>query len=128
MTASGLLLWFNNFSLRYLPTWVSDAATAVHFYEAILATLSIMIWHFYQVIFDPDVYSMEKSWWTGRTSAAHLQRTRPAYYFELLLQAAGRQPERQQHSTPGERQPPDEGDPHAADARPAEEARQNGRM
>ena len=31
MTVSGLLLWFNNFTLRYFPKWVSDAATAVHY-------------------------------------------------------------------------------------------------
>jgi hypothetical protein len=37
MTASGCLLWFNNFTLRHFPKWVSDAATAVHYYEALLA-------------------------------------------------------------------------------------------
>lgn len=26
-----------------------------HFYEAILATASILVWHFYMVIFDPEV-------------------------------------------------------------------------
>jgi len=35
MTASGALLWFNNFTLRNFPKWVSDAATAVHYYEAL---------------------------------------------------------------------------------------------
>ena len=38
MTVSGFLLWFNNFTLRHFPKWVSDAATAVHYYEAMLAT------------------------------------------------------------------------------------------
>jgi cytochrome b subunit of formate dehydrogenase len=56
MTVSGCLLWFNNFTLRYFPKWVSDAATAVHYYEALLATFSILLWHFYMVIFDPLVY------------------------------------------------------------------------
>ena len=53
MAVSGFLLWFNNFTLRYFPKWVTDAATAVHYYEALLATFSILIWHFYMVIFDP---------------------------------------------------------------------------
>jgi hypothetical protein len=48
----------------------------VHFYEAILATLAIVIWHFYMVIFDPDVYPMDLAWLTGRTSAEHFRRTR----------------------------------------------------
>lgn len=76
MAVTGLLLWFNDFTLRNLPTWVADAATAVHFYEAILATLSILVWHFYMVIFDPDVYPMDLSWLTGTTSAEHFRRTR----------------------------------------------------
>jgi len=90
MALSGFLLWFNSFTLRHFPKWVADAATAVHYYEAILATLSILIWHFYMTIFDPNVYPMDKSWLTGRTSADHLRQTRPAYYLELLYQRTQR--------------------------------------
>jgi len=88
MALSGFVLWFNNFSLRYFPKWVSDAATAVHYYEAILATLSILIWHFYIVIFDPDVYPMDPAWLTGKASADHLRHTRPAYLLHLLQEKA----------------------------------------
>ncbi|MCH8801411.1 MAG: cytochrome c3 family protein [Chloroflexi bacterium] len=66
MAATGFLLWFENFTLHWFPKWMSDAATAVHFYEAILATLAILVWHFYWVIFDPAVYPMDGAWWTGR--------------------------------------------------------------
>lgn len=86
MAASGVMLWANNFMLRNFPKWVLDAAGAIHFYEAILAAFSILIWHFYFVIFDPDVYPMDKAWLTGRTSADHLRHTRPAYYLELVRQ------------------------------------------
>src|SRR6185436_16602875 len=79
MAASGLLLWFNDWTLRQLPKWVSDVATAVHWYEAILAALAILVWHFYMVIFDPSVYPMDRAWLTGRASADHLRHTRPAY-------------------------------------------------
>ena len=79
MAASGFVLWFESVSLRVLPTWVIDAATAVHWYEAILATLAILVWHFYMVIFDPDVYPMDRAWLTGRASADHLRAHRPAY-------------------------------------------------
>ena len=84
MAGTGLMLWFNDLALRYLPKWVSDAATALHFYEAILATCAIAIWHMYTVVFDPDVYPMDRSWLTGRTSAEHLRHTRPIYYAELV--------------------------------------------
>jgi len=83
MAVSGFTLWFNNFALRHFPKWFSDAATALHFYEAILATLAILIWHMYTVIFDPDVYPMDRAWLTGMASADHLRHTRPAYYAEL---------------------------------------------
>lgn len=84
MVISGFVLWFNNFSLRHLPTWVSDASTAIHFYEAILATFSILIWHFYMVVFDPEVYPMDLAWLSGMASAEHLRHTRPSYYRRLI--------------------------------------------
>lgn len=67
MGITGLLLWFENFALRWFAKWVSDAATAIHFYEAILASLAILVWHFYWVIFDPAVYPMDAAWWSGRS-------------------------------------------------------------
>ena len=70
MAVTGLLLWFENITLRWLPKWVVDASTAVHFYEAVLATLAILVWHFYWVIFDPAVYPMDTSWWDGRPPAS----------------------------------------------------------
>lgn len=84
MVVTGFLLWFENFTLRNFPKWVTDAATAVHYYEAILASLSILIWHFYMTVFDPDVYPMDKAWWNGKASADHLKHTRPEYYLEIV--------------------------------------------
>jgi len=67
MIASGLLLWANNLALRFLSkTWL-DVATSIHFYEAVLATLAIVVWHFYSVIFDPDVYPLNTAFWTGHS-------------------------------------------------------------
>ncbi len=83
MALTGFLLWFNNFTLRYFPKWVTDAATAVHWYEALLATFSILIWHFYLVIFDPTVYPMDTAWLNGKIPADHYRHTRPGYYREL---------------------------------------------
>ncbi len=79
MTVTGCLLWFNNFTLRHFPKWISDAATAVHYYEALLATFSILIWHFYMVIFDPLVYPMDTAWLNGKASADHYRHSRPEY-------------------------------------------------
>ena len=83
MALSGFLLWFDNFTLRHFPKWVGDAATAVHWYEALLATFSILIWHFYLVIFDPMVYPMDTAWLDGKISADHYRHTRPAHLRQL---------------------------------------------
>jgi hypothetical protein len=53
------------------PRWWLDVATAIHFYEAILATLAIIVWHFYQIFVDPDVYPMNWAWWDGKVSEHH---------------------------------------------------------
>jgi formate dehydrogenase gamma subunit len=66
MAVTGILLWGHNFVLEYFPKLVIDVATAIHFYEAILATLAIVIWHFYAVIFDPDVYPLKWTFVSGR--------------------------------------------------------------
>ena len=66
MAVSGFVLWFENWSLATLPTWASDVATVVHYYEAILASLAILVWHFYFVLLDPLVYPMDSAWLTGR--------------------------------------------------------------
>ena len=68
MGASGILLWANDFFLARLPKTVMDLATVVHFYEAVLATLAIVVWHFYFVIFDPDVYPMDTAWLSGHSA------------------------------------------------------------
>jgi cytochrome b subunit of formate dehydrogenase len=65
MIASGLLLWANNIAMKMLPKSWLDVATSVHFYEAVLATLAIVVWHFYGVIFDPDVYPLDTAFLTG---------------------------------------------------------------
>lgn len=67
MVITGAMLWFNTLSLRFLPSWALDLATTVHWFEAVLATLAIIVWHFYSVIFDPEVYPMDTAWLTGRS-------------------------------------------------------------
>jgi cytochrome b subunit of formate dehydrogenase len=67
MIASGALLWANNLSMKLLPKAWLDISTSIHFYEALLATLAIVVWHFYSIIFDPDVYPLNTAFLTGKT-------------------------------------------------------------
>ncbi|MBI4388295.1 MAG: cytochrome b/b6 domain-containing protein [Candidatus Omnitrophica bacterium] len=68
MIITGAMLTFENFVMRYFPKWAVDVATTVHFYEAVLATLAILVWHLYFTIFDPDHYPMNWSMTTGKSS------------------------------------------------------------
>ena len=88
MVITGLLLWFNNWSLQFLPKWVLDLSTAIHWYEAVLASLAILVWHFYAVIFDPEVYPMDFAWFTG-----HSSRHRPKHHGAKPEPAPEPQPE-----------------------------------
>lgn len=65
MIVTGLMLWANNLMLALLPKSWLDVATSIHFYEAVLAAASIVIWHFYSVIFDPEVYPLDSAFLTG---------------------------------------------------------------
>ena len=59
MAGTGLMVWFKVGVGGRVPGWWIDVAITIHFYEAVLATLAIVVWHFYGVIFDPDAYPDE---------------------------------------------------------------------
>ena len=61
MGVTGLMIWFKMDVTHLLPRWAVDVATTIHYYEAILACLAILVWHFYHVIFDPDVYPLNRA-------------------------------------------------------------------
>ena len=86
MAGTGLMLWAKVTVGTVLARWWLDVATAIHFYEAILATLAIVVWHFYQVFFDPDVYPMNWAWWDGKMSFEHY-REEHGLDAETLLEA-----------------------------------------
>ncbi len=71
MAVTGTMLWAKVLVGNHMARWWLDVATAIHFYEAILATLAIVVWHFYQVFFDPDVYPMNWAWWDGKMTLHH---------------------------------------------------------
>ena len=66
MAITGIMMWAKVTTGNLLARGWVDVATSVHFYEAILATLAILVWHFYQVFLDPDVYPMNWAWWDGK--------------------------------------------------------------
>jgi formate dehydrogenase gamma subunit len=80
MSVTGFILWFENISLRFFPKWISDVSTVIHLYEAILATLAILVWHFYFQFFDPHVYPMNTTCITGEISEEDMIEEHPLEY------------------------------------------------
>lgn len=77
MTLTGALMTWQNWTLRVFPKWLFDVVTAIHYYEAILACLAILVWHAYFVMFDPEEYPMKWTWITGMPSDADRHHRRP---------------------------------------------------
>jgi cytochrome b subunit of formate dehydrogenase len=78
MIFSGFFLWFDNFAVKWFPKGFLDVMVVVHYYEALLATLAILIWHLYSTIFDPNVYPMNPSWYSGKMPAEMYKNEHPA--------------------------------------------------
>ncbi|HTY37836.1 MAG TPA: cytochrome b/b6 domain-containing protein [Bacteroidota bacterium] len=77
MAATGTILWFDNTFLGLLTKTWWDVAREVHYYEAWLATLSIIVWHFYFVIFNPDVYPINLAFWKGTLTEEEMEDEHP---------------------------------------------------
>ncbi len=84
MSLTGFVLWLNTFAMQYLPKWVMDVSTVIHYYEAMLATLAIIVWHFYFVFLNPDVYPMNFACITGKISAEEMKHEHPLEYEALM--------------------------------------------
>ena len=86
MAGTGIMLWAKVAVGNLLPRWWLDVATAIHFYEAVLASLAIVVWHFYQVFLDPDTYPMNWAWLDGKMPLEHY-REEHALDGETILEA-----------------------------------------
>jgi len=66
------------------PLWVLDLSTVIHYYEAWLATLAIVVWHLYGVMFRIDVYPMSWVWIRGWLTGAQMSEEHPAELDAIL--------------------------------------------
>jgi formate dehydrogenase gamma subunit len=80
MTVTGVLLWFDNFFIQHMPKGVLDVALVIHYWEAWLATLAILVWHMYSTVFNPEVYPMNPSWITGNMPDEMYRHEHPEHY------------------------------------------------
>lgn len=83
MGATGFILWFKDFFFKYFSNTGMDIATAIHYYEAILASLAILVWHFYFIFLNPDVYPMNKAWISGLLTREEMEKEHPLELEEI---------------------------------------------
>jgi cytochrome b subunit of formate dehydrogenase len=88
MGLTGLIIMFKMQITGWAPRWIIDVAITIHYYEAILAVLAIIVWHFYHVIFDPDVYPLNTACLDGRMPE-HLYHEEHALDKETLAAVEG---------------------------------------
>jgi len=88
MGTTGIIMWLDNTFIGLLTKLGYDVSRAIHFYEAWLATLAILVWHIYSVVFNPDSYPMNMSWLTGTLSEREMEEEHPLELERFREQAA----------------------------------------
>jgi len=78
MASTGSLLWFENYVVGFVSKGVLDVMLVIHYYEAWLATISILVWHLYSTVFNPGVYPMNPAWITGTMTVEQHKHEHPA--------------------------------------------------
>ncbi|MEK6611991.1 MAG: cytochrome c3 family protein [Gemmatimonadota bacterium] len=90
MGGTGVILWFDNTFIGLLTKLGWDVARTVHYYEAWLATLAIIVWHMYFVIFNPDTYPINLAFWKGTLTEREMLEEHPLELERLKAGAAAR--------------------------------------
>lgn len=83
MAMTGFVLWFDNIFMGLLTKLGWDVARTIHYYEAWLATLAIIVWHFYFVIFNPDSYPLNLAFWKGTLTEEEMEEEHPLELKEI---------------------------------------------
>jgi len=82
ISVTGIFLW----SEVYWSKFVLDLSILIHGMEAILASLAIIVWHFYAVHYKPGQFPMSRVWIDGKMSAHHLKEEHPLVYERLVAE------------------------------------------
>jgi len=83
MVLTGLVMWVPEVMTRWLPGVIVPAARVAHGGEALLAILAVIIWHFYNAHFRPDIFPMDPAMWSGQIDLDRLEKDHRTLYEEL---------------------------------------------
>ncbi len=88
MVGSGLIMWNKEIVTQFIPGEVINFALIAHSDEALLATLFLFIWHFYNVHFSTSVFPMGTVFLTGYLPE-HLMVEEHYEYYRQVMKEAG---------------------------------------
>lgn len=88
MVITGLILWFPELAVKIFPALFIPISQTIHYYEAWLATLAILVWHFFFVFFHPAEYPMSWTWLTGKMAEKDVKEHHARWYEEEIEGAA----------------------------------------
>ena len=83
ISLTGLCLWAETFSMRFLPKLFLDLTLIVHGYQGLLAFVILLFWHVYNEHLHPSVFPMNNAWLTGKVEAEWIRQEHPLEYEKL---------------------------------------------
>ncbi len=86
MGVTGFILWFPTIVGNWAPTWLIKVSELIHFYEAILASLAILVWHWFFVIFHPHEYPMSLTWMDGKMTLSTYRHHHEKHFRRVVLE------------------------------------------
>ncbi len=88
MGLTGLMLWFPEWFALFLPGYFINLAAVLHLYEAILAVAIKFVVHIVTTHIRPEVWPMDKSIFTGKTTKERIEHEHPGEWEQLNTPAA----------------------------------------
>ncbi|MGZ8432077.1 MAG: formate dehydrogenase subunit gamma [Candidatus Deferrimicrobiaceae bacterium] len=83
ISVTGVILWAETISMKFLPKFVLDLTLIIHGYQGLLIFIILLFWHLYIVHLHPSVFPMNPAWLTGKVDAEWLRAEHPAEYEKL---------------------------------------------
>ncbi len=79
MAITGFVLWFPARFAAIFPSWIVKVSETIHYYEAWLATLAILLYHMFFAIFHPADYPINLTSITGKMTLEEAEEKFPAW-------------------------------------------------
>ncbi|MFV2055205.1 MAG: formate dehydrogenase subunit gamma, partial [Thiohalomonadales bacterium] len=80
---SGIVLWYSDTLVNFLPGWMFNLASLAHGLEAFLAVMTLFVVHFFNNHFRPAKFPLDTVMFTGKWDLEELKEERPLHYQRL---------------------------------------------